>query len=109
MQFGSEIFISKFLKELITYNAVAFPERPESGKADYKRVSLLVGHELDINNFSIITQFGYYIYYPYKYETRYYERVGVKKYFGDKWFATTSIKAHLFIAESIDIGIGIRL
>ena len=109
LQFGSEVFFSKFLKELIAYNAVAFPERREDGKADYKRISLLVGHELDINNFSIITQLGYYIYYPYTYETRYYERVGVKKYFGEKWFATATIKAHLFIAESIDIGIGIRL
>ncbi|MDY7394592.1 acyloxyacyl hydrolase [Aureibaculum sp. 2210JD6-5] len=110
LQFGGEIFISKFLKELIAYNAVAFPELPnQDGKADYKRVSLIVGHELDINNFSILTQFGYYVYYPYPYETRYYERVGVKKYFGKKWFATASIKAHLFLAESIDLGIGIRL
>ncbi|WP_117881808.1 acyloxyacyl hydrolase [Aureibaculum luteum] len=110
LQFGSELFISKFLKELIAYNAVAFPEFPEEdGKSDYKRVSLLVGHELDIHNFSIITQLGYYVYYPYRYETRYYERIGVKKYFGPKWFATASIKAHLFLAESIDLGIGIRL
>jgi len=110
LQFGSEVFVSKFLKELIAYNAVAFSEFPEEdGKSDYKRVSLIVGHELDINNFSIVTQFGYYVYYPYQYETRYYERVGVKKYFGNKWFATASIKAHLFLAESIDLGIGIRL
>jgi len=110
LQFGSEIFFSNFLKEVIPFNAVAFPERlEEDGKADFKRVSLLVGHELDVDNFSIITQFGYYVYYPYKYETRYYERIGLKKYFGNKWFATASIKAHLFIAESIDLGIGIRL
>ncbi len=107
LQFGGELFISTFLKELIVYNAAACPELQEDGKADYKRISLLVGHELDINNFSIITQLGYYIHYSY--ETRYYERIGVKKYFGKKWFATTTLKAHLFIAESIDIGIGIRL
>ncbi len=110
LQFGSEVFFSKFLKELIKYNAVAFPERPaEDGTADYKRVSLLVGHELDVGNFAIITQFGYYVYYPYKYETRYYERIGVKRHFGNKWFASATIKAHLFLAESIDLGIGIRL
>jgi hypothetical protein len=110
LQFGSEVFFSRFLKELIQYNAVAFPEFPKGdGTADYKRVSLFIGHELDIDNFSIITQLGYYIYYPYKFETRYYERIGVKKYIGNKWFATASIKAHLFIAESIDLGIGIRL
>ncbi len=110
LQFGGEVFFSRFLKELIQYNAVAFPEFPEEdGTADYRRVSLLIGHELDIDNFSIITQFGYYVYYPYKFETRYYERIGVKKYIGRKWFATASIKAHLFIAESIDLGIGVRL
>jgi hypothetical protein len=110
LQFGTEVFFSNFLKELIRFNAVAFPEFPdEDGTADYKRVSLIIGHELDIDNFSIITQFGYYVYYPYEYETRYYERIGVKKYFGNKWFAMASIKAHLFLAESIDLGIGIRL
>lgn len=109
LQFGGEVFISKFLKELIAYNAVAFPEFDEDGNADYKRVSLIIGHELDINNFSVVTQLGYYVYYPYKYEKRYYERIGVKKYVGNKWFITASIKAHLFIAESFDLGIGIRL
>jgi hypothetical protein len=110
LQFGTEVFFSNFLKELILYNAVAFPELPDTdATADHKRISLIIGHELDIDNFSIITQFGYYIYYPYKYETRYYERIGVKKYFGSTWFATASIKAHLFLAESIDLGIGIRL
>ena len=109
LQFGSEVFFSNYLKELIQFNAIAFPEKEESGDADYKRVSLIVGHELDLNNFAIITQLGYYIYYPYDNEMRYYERVGVKKYLGKKWFATASIKAHLFLAESIDLGIGIRL
>lgn len=110
IQLGSEVFFSKFLKEVIKYNAIAFPEKVgETGNADYKRVSLLVGHELAINKFSIITQLGYYVYYPYKYETRYYERLGVKRYFGNKVFATLSIKAHIFAAESLDLGIGIRL
>lgn len=109
LQFGSEVFFSNYLKELIKFNAIAFPEKGESGTADYKRVSIIVGHELDLDTFSIITQLGYYVYYPYKIDTRYYERVGVKKYFGDKWFASASIKAHLFLAESIDLGIGIRL
>lgn len=107
---GTEVFFSNFLKELIQYNAVAFPEKPnEDGTADYKRVSLIVGHELDINKIAIITQLGYYIYYPYKYETRVYERIGIKRYFGKHFFASLSLKAHVFVAESIDLGIGIRL
>lgn len=110
IQLGSEVFFSNFLKELIRYNSIAFPEFPdENGKADYKRVSLIIGHELDLDNFSIVTQLGYYVYYPYPFETRYYERVGVKKHINEKWFVTASIKAHLFLAESLDLGLGIRL
>lgn len=109
VQFGSEIFFSNYIKELIRFNAIAFPEKGLDATADYKQVSLIVGHELDLNNFSILTQLGYYVYYPYPVDKRYYERIGVKKYFGDKWFATATIKAHLFLAESIDLGIGIRL
>ncbi len=109
VQFGSEIFFSNYIKELIRFNAIAFPEKGLDASADYKRISLIIGHELDLNNFSILTQLGYYVYYPYPVDKRYYERIGVKKYFGDKWFATASIKAHLFLAESIDLGLGIRL
>lgn len=109
LQFGSEVFFSNYLKELIKFNAIAFPEKGQDADADYRRVSLIVGHELDLSNFSILTQIGYYLYYPYEIDKRYYERIGVKKYFGDKWFASASIKAHLFLAESIDLGIGIRL
>ena len=109
VQLGSEIFFSNYIKELIKFNAIAFPEKYPSSDADYKRVSLIIGHELDVNNFSILTQVGYYVYFPYKTDERLYERVGVKKYLDEKWFITASIKAHLFLAESIDLGIGIRL
>lgn len=110
VQVGSEIFISNFLKELIKYNAAASPERyGEDSSIDYKRVSLFLGHELDLKNISIITQLGIYIYNPYKYKSAYYERVGLKKYFAKKWFAEATIKAHMFLAESIELGIGFKL
>lgn len=110
LQLGSEVFFSKFLQELIKYNAIAYPEKSEeTGNADYKRVSLIAGYEFAIHKLSIMTQLGYYVYYPYKYETRYYERLGVKRFLSNKIFATISIKAHAFAAESVDLGIGIRL
>ncbi len=108
-QFGTEVFFSNFLKELIKFNAVAFPDRSEDGNADYKRVGLMVGHELFINKISIVTQFGYYVYYPYDFEGRTYARAGLKRYFGDKWFGAITVKAHGAKAEAVELGIGIRL
>jgi lipid A 3-O-deacylase PagL len=109
LQLGADVFFSNFLKEFITYNAVAFPERNESGKADYKRVGIFVGHELFINKISLVTQVGHYVYYPYDFEGRTYFRLGLKRYFGDKWFGALSLKAHGAAAEAVEFGIGIRL
>ena len=108
-QFGTEIFFSNFLKELIKFNAVAFPARNEDGNADYKRIGLFVGHELFINKVSIVSQFGYYAYYPYDFEGRTYMRAGLKRYFGDKCFASVTVKAHGAKAEAVELGVGIRL
>jgi hypothetical protein len=109
LQLGTDVFFSNFLKEYITYNAVAFPERNEDGKADYKRVGIFVGHELFINKISLITQAGYYVYYPYDFEGRIYFRIGLKRYFSDKWFGSLTLKAHGAAAEAVEFGIGIRL
>lgn len=109
LQLGTDVFFSNFLKEFIEFNSVAFPERNEDGKADYKRVGVFVGHELFINKTSLITQVGYYVYYPYDFEGRTYFRIGLKRYFNDKWFGALTLKAHGAAAEAVELGIGIRL
>jgi len=109
IQLGAEVFFSKFLSEHIKYNAVAFPERNEDGNADYKRVGLFAGHELFINKTSLVTQLGYYVYYPYDFEGRVYIRAGLKRYIGKKWFGAITVKAHGAKAEAVELGIGIRL
>ncbi len=106
---GTDLFFSRFLKELIAYNAVAFPNMEFDPDTDYKRVGIFGGHELFINALSVITQFGYYIYYPFDFEGRSYIRVGVKYYFNDRWFAAVSLKSHAAKAEAVEWGIGIRL
>ena len=108
-QFGTDLFFSNFLKEFIKFNAIAFPERNEDGKADYKRIGIFAGHELFVNKTSLVTQVGYYVYYPYDFEGRTYFRVGLKRYFGNKWFAALTLKAHGAAAEAVEFGIGIRL
>lgn len=109
VQVGTDIFFSKFLEELIFFNSVAFPELDVSGDEDWKRVGVFLGHELFINKMSFVTQLGYYIYYPYDFEGRVYNRVGLKRYFGDKVFGAITLKSHAAKAEAVEFGIGIRL
>ncbi|REG88851.1 acyloxyacyl hydrolase [Winogradskyella sediminis] len=109
IQFGADMFFSNFLKELIYYESVAFPEEQVSGDEDYKRVGLFLGHELFINKISIETQLGYYIYYPYDFEGRTYIRIGLKRYFGKKLFAAVTLKSHAAKAEAVEFGVGVRL
>ncbi len=90
-QLGADVFFSNFLKELIYYNSVAFPENNVIGNEDYKRVGIFAGHELFINRLSLLTQLGYYVYYPYDFEGRTYFRVGLKRYFGEKWFGAITL------------------
>lgn len=109
LQLGGDIFFSNFLKELIRYQSIAFPELEVSADDDYKRVGLFVGHELFINQVSVISQLGYYVYYPFDFEGRVYNRIGLKRYFGDKLFAAITLKSHGAKAEAVEFGIGIRL
>jgi hypothetical protein len=103
------VFFSKFLKELIYYYSVAFPEYDVKGDEDWKRIGVFVGHELFINKMSLVTQLGYYVYYPYDFEGRIYNRIGMKRYFGDKFFGAITLKSHGAKAEAVEFGIGVRL
>jgi hypothetical protein len=106
---GAEVFYSNFLKELIRFQSNSFPELNVAPDADFKRVGLMVGHELFINRLSVLAQLGYYVYYPFDFEGRVYNRVGIKRYFGTKWFGAISLKSHGAKAEAIEFGVGIRL
>jgi hypothetical protein len=109
IQLGTDVFFSNFLKKHIEYKLVAFPEDNVSGDEDYKRVGAFVGHELFISKTSLVTQLGYYVYYPFDFEGRVYSRVGLKRYFGDKIFGALTLKSHGAKAEAVEFGVGIRL
>jgi len=108
LQLGTDLFYSKFLKELIYYESIAYGT---SNDYDYKRVGVFLGHELFLNKISLITQLGYYVYYPYDYEGNIYLRLGLKRYIGKKrkWFGSISLKTHWARAEAVEFGIGVRL
>ncbi|MDB2462848.1 acyloxyacyl hydrolase [Algibacter sp.] len=109
LQLGADVFFSNFLKEFIYYRSVAFPEDGLTGNEDHKRVGVFAGHELFISKTSLITQLGYYVYYPFDFEGRVYTRLGLKRYFADKWFGVMSLKSHGAKAEGVEFGIGVRL
>ncbi|XMO87525.1 acyloxyacyl hydrolase [Algibacter sp. AS12] len=109
VQLGTDVFFSNFLKEFIYYRSVAFPEDGLTGNEDHKRVGVFAGHELFINKTSLITQLGYYVYYPFDFEGRVYTRLGLKRYFAKNWFGVMSLKSHGAKAEGVEFGIGVRL
>lgn len=109
IQLGTDVFFSNFLKELIRFQSISFPENNIDANTDFKRVGVFLGHELFINRLSIGTQLGYYLYYPYDFEGRVYNRFSLKRYFGKKVFGVVSLKSHGAAAEAVEFGIGVRL
>lgn len=109
-QAGVDFFVMPFLKDYIEYRSVAYPEDGLSGNEDYKRVGVFVGHEWRFNRVAMIAQLGYYVYYPFDYENRIYNRLGIKRYLmGDNLYASVGVKAHWAKAEAVEFGIGYRL
>jgi hypothetical protein len=106
IQFGGDYYVSYMLKDFIKISHIANSDFKEG---DFKRAGIFIGHEFFLNKVSVISQLGYYVYYPFEFEGRVYERLGLKRYFKDKWFASISLKAHAAKAETVAFGIGIRL
>ena len=109
IQFGTELFLTNYLKDYIKYMSIAFPEKNVSPNTDYKRVGVFAGYELRVNRISLEGQIGYYVYQPFKETISVYDRIGCKYYFNPKLFAGFSVKTHMFEAEALEFGIGVRL
>ena len=109
VQFGAELFLSGAMKQYIEYRAIAFPEEGISVNDDPKRLGLFAGYELRISQTAIFLHAGYYIYYPVDFEGRIYDRLGLKRYFGDHFYGLVAVKAHAAKAEALEFGIGYRL
>jgi hypothetical protein len=109
VQFGAELFLSGAMKQYIEYRAIAFPEEDISLGDDSKRIGLFAGYELRVSRTAIFAHLGYYVYYPVNFEGRIYNRLGVKRYFGDHFYGLVAVKAHAAKAEALEFGIGYRL
>lgn len=109
-QAGFDVFFSEFLIELIRFRAIAFPGDGLTGDEDYRRVGAFLGYEARFNKNAFVAQVGYYVYWPYEFETRVYNRLGLKRYFfNDTFFGAITLKAHYAKAEAVEFGVGVRL
>lgn len=109
IQLGTEAIFSNFLDKLIRFQSTSFPELNVDPNTSSSRVGVFVGHELFINRISVLTQLGYYAFYPFDFAGRVYNRVGLKYYFKDKLFGSVALRSHGASAEAVEFGIGIRL
>ncbi len=107
---GAELILSRSLEEFIEYKAIAFPQQDNDPDADAKRIGLFVGHKLTFNKMSLITQLGYYAYYPYEdYVERVYNRIGLQREITKDWWASATVRSHGANAEAVEFSIGYRL
>ena len=110
LQAGTEVFFSKAMEEFIYYQSVAFPSGKTRGDEDAKRVGVFVGHQLTFNKMSLITQLGFYAYYPYDdYVERIYNRLGLQRKISENWWASATVRSHAANAEAVEFTLGYRL
>lgn len=109
-QLGTDFFFSRFLEDLIKYRSAAFPGDGLTGDEDYRRIGVFIGHELRFNKVAFVSHLGYYVYWPYEFETRIYNRLGLKRYFFKyQFFVGATVKAHWAKAEAVEFTVGYRL
>ena len=105
---GSEYFHARFLEKEIAFLEVAFPNRV-TPNTDFQRVGVFAGYQLHINRLSFLAQLGYYVYYPYDFEGRFYQRFGLQYDISRKLYVSTTLKTHGAKAEALEVGIGFKL
>ena len=109
-QGGLEFFYSKALEEFIYYQSVTFPFGTTEGTEDARRAGIFLGHQLTFRKLSLITQLGYYVYYPYNnYVERVYNRVGLQRPIYKDLFGSVTVRSHWANAEAVEFSIGYRL
>lgn len=104
--FGTELFYANFLPRYARYQNTQENENlPVNNKL---RAGVFIGHELQLDRFSFITQLGYYAYNPVNYISNVYERLGFKHQLNKHIFTEVTIRVNLFRAENLEFGLGYR-
>ncbi|MBK6263785.1 acyloxyacyl hydrolase [Marivirga sp. S37H4] len=103
LQFGIEYFHNLGLREEIRGNWFL---NDEERLVDFRRVGLLIGHELKAGKLGFISQLGVYVYNPSKSRMPVYQRYGLKYQLQKHLIVQTSLKVHAATAEQAELGLG---
>lgn len=69
---------------------------------------IFVGYNLLFDDVSLVLQQGLYTYNQYKERGLLYNRIAIRKQFGEKLTASIGLKSHIAVAEYLEIGFGYR-
>ena len=109
IQLGAELFFSRALERYIDFRSTGGFNDGTTGDEDAKRVGVFIGHELRIHKLSVLTQLGYYVYYPYDFEGTVYNRMGLQYYISKNIISSVTVRSHAAKAEAVEFSIGYRL
>ena len=101
---GAEGFFDRSLRATLQDTA-----RVGSSRPDVKKAGLFVGHELLFGRLAFVSHLGLYVYAPYKSNTAYYERLGLKYAVTSRLFGALDLKLHGGKADVIEFKLGARL
>jgi hypothetical protein len=83
--------------------------RSQDKRVDVKKAGVFIGHELLFGRLSFISHLGLYVYNPYKSNSFYYERLGLKYQFTNVVFGSIDLKVHGGMADVIEFKAGVKL
>ena len=101
---GAEGFLDRSLKATLQDTTRAGGPQP-----DVKKAGLFAGHELLFGRLAVVSHLGFYVYAPYKSNTAYYERLGLKYHFTNLFFGALDLKLHGGKADVIEFKVGVKL
>jgi hypothetical protein len=105
LQFGVEYFHNNGLRKEI---AGSWFFTDEEKQVDFRRIGVIIGHELKAGRLGFISQFGVYIYNPSKIRMPVYQRYGLKYEIKEHFIIQTALKVHAAKAEQAELAFGWR-
>ena len=83
--------------------------RNQDKLVDVKKAGVFLGHELLFGRLAFVSHLGFYVYNPYKSNSFYYERLGLRYQFTDVVFGAIDLKIHRGTADVIEFKVGAKL
>ena len=83
--------------------------RNQEKLVDVKKAGVFLGHELLFGRLAFVSHLGFYVYNPYKSNSFYYERLGLRYQFTDVVFGAIDLKIHRGTADVIEFKVGAKL